>query len=128
MTPSEKLTAILKPCPFCGESLIPYFPPDYPEGYYAHDGNKESLAGCLLRDIKVAAKGCEAWNRRIPEAQALAVIEGDAKDAARYRWLRNGCDQKDSAATRIAAKCYGLEWDERIDAAMSPPTIEQSGS
>ena len=40
-----------------------------------------------------------------------------ALDAARYRWLRDGCDTKGSAASRIASDCYGLEWDKLIDAA-----------
>lgn len=43
--------------------------------------------------------------------------QGDALDAARYRWLRDGCDTKGSAASRIASDCYGLEWDKLIDAA-----------
>lgn len=38
-------------------------------------------------------------------------------DAERYRWLKNGCDEKSGEATRIAIKCYGIEWDEAIDAA-----------
>ncbi len=41
------------------------------------------------------------------------------RDAERYRWLRDGCNEKRSAASRIAADCYGLEWDARIDAAMA---------
>lgn len=40
-------------------------------------------------------------------------------DAERYRWLKNGCDEKSGEATRIAINCYGLEWDEAIDAARS---------
>jgi hypothetical protein len=47
--------------------------------------------------------------RRLSEAQ---------KDARRYRWLRDGCDEKHSEATRIASNCYGMEWDTAIDAAM----------
>ena len=39
------------------------------------------------------------------------------KDAERYRWLRDGNDNKKSAACHIAVNCYGLEWDDAIDAA-----------
>lgn len=52
-------------------------------------------------------------------------LAGDAelaelrKKAARYDWLRDGSDQKNSEATRIATRCYGLEWDAAIDAAMA---------
>jgi hypothetical protein len=56
---------------------------------------------------------CDDVARRVDECMALR------KDAARYRWLRDGCDEKKSAASRIAADCYGLEWDAKIDAAMA---------
>ena len=49
--------------------------------------------------------------------QTAPVEQGDSLDAARYRWLRDGCDIKGSAASRIASDCYGLEWDKLIDAA-----------
>jgi hypothetical protein len=38
-------------------------------------------------------------------------------DAARYRWLRDGCCDKDTAASRIAQNEYGMHWDAAIDAA-----------
>ena len=41
------------------------------------------------------------------------------KDAERYRWLRDGNDNKKSAACHIAVNCYGLEWDDAIDAAIA---------
>lgn len=39
------------------------------------------------------------------------------QDAARYRWLRDGCCDKDTAASRIAQNEYGMHWDAAIDAA-----------
>ena len=57
-----------------------------------------------------------------PTAQLLgdviAEIERLQADAARYRWLRHGCDERWSRATHIAANYYGSEWDAAIDAAM----------
>lgn len=53
----------------------------------------------------------------VVETAAAPVAQGDAEDAERYRWLRDGCDTKGSAASRIASDCYGLEWDKLIDAA-----------
>ena len=50
------------------------------------------------------------------DTQARLVM---ARDAARYRWLRDGCCDKDSVATRIAQNEYGMEWDAAIDAAMT---------
>ena len=41
----------------------------------------------------------------------------DAEDAARYRWLRDGNNVKQSPAVKIATSMYGLEWDAAIDAA-----------
>lgn len=46
-----------------------------------------------------------------------AFIESAGADSERYRWLRDGCDDKLSEATRIAANCYGIEWDAAIDQA-----------
>ena len=55
----------------------------------------------------------------IPSIAALLAEREELKrDAARYRWLRDGCDHKRSEATRIAVNLYGLEWDMAIDAAM----------
>jgi len=51
----------------------------------------------------------------IPAAE-LATLR---KDAERYRWLRDGNDNKKSAACHIAVNCYGLEWDDAIDAALA---------
>lgn len=47
------------------------------------------------------------------------LVESLRKDAERYRWLRHGCDKKQSTATRIAQCLYGMEWDAAIDAAMA---------
>lgn len=46
-------------------------------------------------------------------------IERLSKDAARYRWLRDGNDSKYGDAVFIARNLFGLEWDEAIDAAIS---------
>ena len=45
-------------------------------------------------------------------------LEKAEKDAERYRWLRDGCDEKGNAASHIAANCYGMEWNALIDTAM----------
>ena len=45
-------------------------------------------------------------------------LEKARKDAKRYRWLRDGCDYKDTEATRIAKDEWGRDWDAAIDKAM----------
>ena len=50
--------------------------------------------------------------------ELLDRLEKAEKDAARYRWLRDGCDEKGNAASHIAANCYGMEWNALIDTAM----------
>lgn len=45
-------------------------------------------------------------------------IDDLEKDALRYRWLRDGNNEKNSEAMSIAINHYGDEWDEMIDAAM----------
>ena len=62
------------------------------------------------------------------ECNALRVendrLRAAEKDAARYRWLRAGCDHKTSTATHIASSYYGLEWDAAIDTAMKGEAFE----
>lgn len=48
---------------------------------------------------------------------AQAAPSQDAEDAARYRWLRDGNNVKQSPAMKIASTMYGLEWDAAIDEA-----------
>ena len=48
----------------------------------------------------------------------VADLEAAAKDAARYRWLRDGNYDKDTEATHIAVNMFGFEWDDAIDAAI----------
>ena len=50
-----------------------------------------------------------------PPAQAADSVQ---KDAARYRWLREGNDAKHGAAWHVAVNLYGCEWDAAIDAAI----------
>lgn len=52
------------------------------------------------------------------EAIAAERVREWQADAERYRWLRDGCNEKAGEATRIAQRCYGLEWDAAIDAAI----------
>lgn len=65
------------------------------------------------------------YTRSIPAAELATLRENAAeadelrKDAERYRWLRDGNDNKKSAACHIAVNCYGLEWDDAIDAAIA---------
>ena len=52
-------------------------------------------------------------------ADTKAKLAEAQKDAQRYRWLRDGNDEKGSKAHKIAEKLYGMEWDEAIDKAAS---------
>ena len=65
-------------------------------------------------------------HRRICEAALGEVVEdeqpipaGDVEaDAARYRWLRDGNNERQSTfAQELATKHYGIEWDAIIDMA-----------
>jgi len=76
-----------------------------------------------LRDIAANTTDVDAFvtaSQALDAPQAVATaLPALQKDAERYRWLRAGCDEKQSAASSIAANCYGLEWDAKIDAAMA---------
>lgn len=51
------------------------------------------------------------------EVRLMARVAELERDAGRYRWLREGCNDKGSKASLIAANHYGFEWDAAIDAA-----------
>ncbi len=61
----------------------------------------------------------EVWALLDAEREKAAMVDELRKDAERYRWLRDGNDNKKSAACHIAVNCYGLEWDAAIDAAIA---------
>lgn len=69
-------------------------------------------------------KGCsieQAWDCLLaaaPQQPAPQPLTDEQKDAARYRWLRDGCNEKGSRASHIAANFYGMEWDAAIDDAI----------
>lgn len=53
------------------------------------------------------------------ELEALrSQLTASEKDAARYRWLRDGNNENYGVAVEIAQDMYGTDWDEEIDAAM----------
>ena len=52
-----------------------------------------------------------------PQPAPAPLSDDVVKDAARYRWLREGNDAKHGAAWHVAVNLYGCEWDAAIDAA-----------
>jgi hypothetical protein len=77
----------------------------------------EQTDTCTRRVLGTICGGCECGKLKTSN-EKMEFLEMK-RDAERYRWLRDGCNEKRSAASRIAADCYGLEWDARIDAAMA---------
>ena len=77
-----------------------------------------------LKAIRAAAEAAIKKYGGYPVTDPVFVIalldrlEAAEKDAARYQWLRDGNDYKSSQASHIARYCYGLEWNNLIDAAM----------
>lgn len=51
-------------------------------------------------------------------AECYGALGSLQADAARYRWLREGCCHKGTVASRIARDAYGMDWDACIDRAM----------
>lgn len=54
-----------------------------------------------------------------PQPAPAPLSDDVVKDAARYRWLREGNDAKHGAAWHVAVNLYGCEWDAAIDAALA---------
>jgi hypothetical protein len=83
---------------------------------------RSSLTDALRRLHEIWSYTAEQMHE-YGDARARAAIRAvgagsrDKEDAERYRWLRNGCDEKHSRASHIAQHCYGMEWDAAIDAA-----------
>ena len=76
----------------------------------------------LIRKLQFLATAEDATGMNdsaIAMREAAAELERLRKDAERYRWLRDGNDNKKSAACHIAVNCYGLEWHDAIDAAIA---------
>ena len=81
---------------------------------YCHTHSKYDCPTCA---DEILSLGIQADKDRI--AALERELERLRKDAERYRWLRDGNDNKKSAACHIAVNCYGLEWDDAIDAAIA---------
>ena len=71
----------------------------------------------LTADMKPMKEAHAALEQRIKELE---------RDAARYRWLRDGNNDKLTMAKRIAENHYGMEWDSLIDRAMSEAALTKA--
>ena len=78
-----------------------------------------------LEDKVKAAEQASRWESDLC-AQALdsmkqleAQLAEARKDAERYRWLKNECNDKGTAGTYIARELFGFEWNRAIDAVIA---------
>ncbi len=77
-------------------------------------------AACESTHPTLAADLRTKWGVVPAPQPAPAPLSDDVvKDAARYRWLREGNDAKHGAARHVAVNLYGCEWDAAIDAALA---------
>ena len=73
-----------------------------------------------VKEIEDHIAKLESQLSTTPAVDPPVVPQGmDTQDAERYRWLKNGNDEKHSRATFIAQNMYGMEWDDAIDAALA---------
>ena len=92
----------------------------------------KSIASMIVEWVQIGIKNGGTWQEGLPSlierrlqrcwptnSIPATELERLRKDAERYRWLRDGNDNKKSAACHIAVNCYGLEWDDAIDAAIA---------
>ena len=92
----------------------------------------KSIAPMLEEWVDIGNRNGGNWREGLPEILKLRLerfmpttsntaqeLDALRKDAERYRWLRDGNDNKKSAACHIAVNCYGIEWDAAIDAAIA---------
>ena len=102
----------LKPCPFCGGECDP-------EGWYGADTGAGPRRGPACNECGATADSVTAWNRRASLAQQAGE---DARDAARYRWLRiqGACEEVCNETWRDLLHAEQL--DAAIDQAMKGGT------
>lgn len=91
--------------------------------YITHLRNQARELQRARQERDDARAGCKGLSDKL-----AAFIESAGADSERYRWLRDGCDDKLSEATRIAANCYGIEWDAAIDSAIARSTQKEPGT
>jgi hypothetical protein len=86
-----------------------------------HESEDDYYDYCLqeLKDKKMWGQADYIEFLRTQLADATRKLEEASKDARRYRWLREGCNDKGSAASFLVENYYGMEWDEKIDAALT---------
>lgn len=105
----------------------PKLPPlPEPEGYYFREdslyiGGSEKIQTYQFTPEQMQAYAIET-TATSPLLQRIAELERQLeearKDAERYRWLKEGCNDKGTRATHIAKEYFGFEWNAAIDAAM----------
>ena len=71
----------------------------------------------LFRKPTHSIPAAELASLREKAAQLEQEMDDLRNEVERHRWLRDGNDTKKSAAYHIAVNCYGIEWDDAIDAA-----------
>ena len=117
MTDATKLPPLPEPFDYCYEWDGPYGTRKFSTA--SHNGRKPERSVPLFNADQMHACAEAARAPLLAEIEALRKRAEDAeRDAARYLWLRDGCNDKHSAASHIAANCYGMEWDAEIDAAI----------
>ena len=91
------------------------------KGYYKEcihsfiDKNGDEIP-LLVADLKV-----------LLQQVTTASTNTDAKDAARYRWLRDNDWRNDEKMEPVIRLHLNAIWDEKIDAAMSAQTRNKKG-
>lgn len=79
---------------------------------------REVLAERDIHKDEAEAQRILRTQQRERAEKAEAECDRLSKDAERYRWLRDGCDNKGTPASWIAHNHYGKDWDDAIDAAL----------
>ena len=86
----------------------------------------------MLSSHSVAGTNLEELKRSVPSDSKFKPLyaqpqEADAKDAARYRWLRDNDWRNDEKMEPVIRLHLNAIWDEKIDAAMAAQARKEKG-
>ena len=100
-----------------------------PEALRLADALEKCSLNSLLSPLMELATELRRQHARIEELEQVATTPAheDARDAARYRWLRDNDWRNDEKMEPVIRLHLNAIWDEKIDAAMAEAKAKKKG-
>ena len=97
--------------------------------WYGDSPREDKCPGCnRVGTMSAACPKCGSRTLLLAETHLLvAHAQADARDAARYRWLRDNDWRNDEKMEPVIRLHLNAIWDEKIDAAMAAQSRKEKG-